>query len=184
MQSRLGWMIAVGLGGLIAVGAAIAAPPLPAALYTGTGTDYMNDATGWTADGGGAISFQTSSDGKAVTDFRGGYSFYCGSGTATVTERRMSISKAGRFSTSFKVKTRGPRGKINGTAYVEISGLFSADRQTADVSYLVDYVFKGRHVKHPYATQHPRRLGCASWVKGTVTASAPSASSSTSPSPA
>lgn len=176
MQTRV-WMIAVGLASLIAVGAAIAAVPTRDAAYTGTGTDYMNNASTWTARGSGAITFKTSSNGEAVTDFNGGYSFYCGSGTATVTETRMSVSKAERFGARFTVKTRGPRGKINGTAYVEIAGAFGARRQTASVSYLVDYVFKGRHVKYPYATNHPRRLGCASWVKGTVTATSPPPSS-------
>jgi hypothetical protein len=177
MQTRLRWMIVFGLGGLITAGNALAAPSKHRAVYSGTGVDYINDTPSWTADGAGAISFRTSPSGKSVTGFRGGYSFYCGSGTATVTEQRMSVSKAGRFGARFTVTTRGPGGKRNGTAYVEISGGFDTHRRSAMVSYLVDYVFKGRHVKHPYDTTRPARLGCASWVKGTVTATPPSAGS-------
>jgi hypothetical protein len=195
MQTRLRWMIVIGLGGLITAGKAIAVAPghSPASAgaggpkhsvaYTGSGTDYMNDATGWTAAGTGAISFRTSPSGKSVLGFRGGYSFYCGSGTATVTEQRMSISQSGRFGTKFTVPNKGPNGKRNGTAYVQISGAFDANRASATVSYLVDYVFKGRHVKHPYATGQPGRLGCASWVKGTVTTTTSSAGSPPTPHP-
>ncbi len=169
MQARLRWMIVIGFGGLITAGGALAVAPKHRAAYSGSGVDYMNSVASWTADGTGAISFRTSPGGKSVTDFRGGYSFYCGSGTATVTEQRMSVSKAGRFGARFTVATKGPSGKRNGTAHVEISGAFDPDRTSATVSYLVDYVFKGRHVKHPYDTSRPGQLGCASWVKGTVT---------------
>jgi hypothetical protein len=178
MQTLLRWMIVMGLGGLITAANALAVASKHGAAYRGTGVDYMNDGSNWTAEGTGAIRFRTSSSGKSVTDFRGGYSFYCGSGTATVTEQRMPISKAGRFGTRFTVVSRGPTGKRNGTAYVEISGAFHKHRRSATVSYLVDYVFKGHHVKHPYDTSRPRRLGCASWVKGTVAATTPSAPSS------
>jgi hypothetical protein len=189
MQTRVRWMIVIGLGGFMTAGNAIAVAPGHSAAsagsgapkqsvaYSGTGTDYMNDATGWTAAAMGAISFRTSPSGKSVLGFRGGYSFYCGSGTATVTERRMSIARSGRFGAKFKVPNKGPNGKRNGTAYVQISGAFDPSRTAAIVSYLVDYVFKGRHVKHPYDTGQPSRLGCASWVKGTATTTTSSASS-------
>ena len=168
MQTRLRRMIVMGLGGLVTAGNAFAVAPAYGAAYSGTGVDYVNDHSGWTADGTGAVSLQTSRSGRSVTDFRGGYSFYCGSGTATVTDHRMPISRRGTFGTRFAVVNRGPRGKRNGMAYVQIRGTFSRDRTSARVSYLVDYVFKGRHVKHPYDTGQPRRLGCASWVRGTV----------------
>jgi hypothetical protein len=37
------------------------------------------------------------------------------------------------------------------------------------VSYLVDTVFKPTPA-HPYSTASPKALGCASWVRGSVTA--------------
>jgi hypothetical protein len=170
MNIGLRWMAVGALAGLITAGGASAASPVGGKLYTGTGKDFMNNAPRWATGGTGEISFKTSKSGAAVTDFRGGYSYYCGSGTATVTETRMLVSSKGRFGARFTVRTRGPNGKVNGRAYVEISGAFKADGAKATVSYLVDYVFKGRHVRHPYATGHPKRLGCASWVRGTANA--------------
>jgi hypothetical protein len=183
MQTLLRWMIVFGLGGLITAANVLAVAPEHGAAYSGTGVDYMNNARSWTAEGTGAVSFRTSPSGKAVTDFRGGYSFYCGPGTATVTEQRMPISKRGRFGIRFTVANKARSGKRNGTVYVEISGAFDTDRASASVSYLVDYVFKGRHVAHPYDTSRPRRLGCASWVKGTVTTTTSSTGSPPQPRP-
>jgi hypothetical protein len=183
MQTRLRWMLVMGLVGLITAGSAYAVAPRQSAAYSGTGVDYTNDHASWTANGTGAISFRTSPNGRAVTNFKGGYSFYCGSGTATVTEHRMSISNGGRFGAKFTVVNRGRNGRRNGTAYVRITGAFDSDRTSASVSYFVDYVFKGRHVKHPYNTNQPSRLGCASWVKGMVTMTTASTGSSPQPHP-
>lgn len=169
MKKALRSMVLVALAGLLTVGGAYAVSPVAGKLYTGTGKDYMNNAPKWGDEGNGKISFKTSASGVAVTSFRGGYSYYCGAGTATVTEKHMPVSSNGTFGARFSVRTKGPKGKINGRAYVSISGAFVAGAK-ANVSYLVDYVFTGRHVKHPYSTKHPKLLGCASWVRGTVKA--------------
>jgi hypothetical protein len=144
--------------------------PKPGARYKGTGKDYMNNAPKWTAEGTGKISFAISTDGTAVIDFKGTYSYYCGAGSDDVTERRISVSKTGSFALEFSQPIKGPNGKVNSTAYVSIAGAFEKGGKDASVSYLVDYVFKGTKVKHPYSTKHPRALGCASWVRGTVKA--------------
>jgi hypothetical protein len=149
---------------------AFAASPKPGASYRGTGKDYLNNAPTWTDESTGRISFVTSADGAAVTHFKGTYYYYCGAGTADVTETRMPVSKSGRFGTKFSQKTKGPTGAVTGTAYVSISGRFEKGGSKASVSYLVDVVFTGGHVSHPYSTRHPKALGCASWVRGTVKA--------------
>jgi hypothetical protein len=169
MKKGLSLMVLVALAGLVTVGGAYAVSPVAGTLYTGTGKDYMNNASKWADEGRGKISFKTSASGAAVTSFRGAYSYYCGAGTATVTEKHVAVTSNGTFATHFSVRTKGPSGKVNGRAYVSISGAFVAGGK-ANVSYLVDYVFNGTHVKHPYSTKHPRQLGCASWVRGTVKA--------------
>ncbi len=170
MQTGLSRAIVLGLTGLLIAGSALAATPRRGAPYAGTGAVFMNHARRWTKDGRGLISFKTSSSGHAVLGFKGGYSFYCGAGTATVTKKRMSIRADGTFAAKFSVRTTGADGKANGRAYVSIAGAFKDGGAKASVSYLVDYVFTGHHVKHPYDISHPRRLGCASFVKGTVKA--------------
>lgn len=170
MQIGLRRTIVLALTAPLIAGSALAAAPRRGALYTGTGAVFMNNARRWTKDARGLISFRTSSSGRAVLGFKGGYSFYCGAGTATVTEKRMSVSPDGTFAAKFSVRTTGTDGKANGRAYVSIAGAFKDAGAKASVSYLVDYVFTGHHVKHPYDRSHPRRLGCASLVKGTVKA--------------
>jgi len=155
---------------LVIASNALGASPKPGARYKGTGKDYMNNAPKWTAEGTGKMSFAISADGAAVTGFKGTYSYYCGAGSDDVTETRMSVSKSGRFAAKFSQPIKGPNGKVNSTAYVSIAGKFEKGGKDASVSYLVDYVFTGARVKHPYSTKHPKALGCASWVRGTVKA--------------
>ena len=155
---------------LVIASNALGASPKPGARYKGTGKDYMNNAPKWTAEGTGKIGFAVSADGAAVVNFKGTYSFYCGAGSNYVTERRMSVSKSGRFAAEFSQPNKGPNGKVNSIAYVSIAGAFENGGKDASVSYLVDYVFTGTKVKHPYSTKHPKALGCASWVRGTVKA--------------
>lgn len=148
--------------GLATAGSAFASGSEPGHSYQGTGKDYMNNAPKWADEGTGKIRLQTSTDGKNVIHFRGTFSYYCGAGTSDVTEKTMAISGSGGFGARFSVKQRGS------TAYVAISGQFKDGGNKASVSYLVDFVFPGSHVHHPYSTDNPRALGCASWVRGTV----------------
>ena len=168
MKTRLRWMIAVVAVGSLTAASALAASPKPGALYEGTGKDFMNNAPKWTNEATGKIRFKTSAKGTAVVGFRGSYSYYCGAGTSAVTEKRMPVSKRGRFGAEFSQPTKGPNGKVNGTAYAAISGTFEKGGKQASVSYLIDYVFTGTKVKHPYSTKSPKALGCATWVRGTV----------------
>jgi len=147
---------------------AFAASPNPGALYKGVGKNFMNNAPKWANEGTAKISFKTSADGSKVINFKGSYAYYCGAGTSTVTEKHIPISKRGTFSLKFSQPIKGPNGKINSTAYAAISGTFGKGGKQANVSYLIDYVFTGKTVKHPYSTSNPRALGCASWVRGTV----------------
>lgn len=163
-------ILAVIVAVLVIASNALGASPKPGARYRGTGKDYMNNAPKWTAEGTGKISFAISTDGAAVIDFKGSYSYYCGAGANDVTERRISVSESGRFALEFSQPIKGPNGKVDSTAYVSIAGTFEKGGEDASVSYLVDYVFTGTKVKHPYSTKHPRALGCASWVRGTVKA--------------
>lgn len=167
MENHRRWLFLAGFIAALSVASALAANPMAGVRYSGTGKDFMNNAPKWTDEGTGKISFKTSGDGSKVTAFSGSYSYYCGAGTSTVTENSMAISN-GKFGVEFSQPNRGPNGKIDGRAYAAISGQFEDGGSTAKVSYLVDYVFTGGKVRHPYSTKSPRKLGCASWVQGTV----------------
>jgi hypothetical protein len=161
----------VGLLALAASSAAAAlgagrAAPAPHARYSGTGGDYYNNgAKDWVRAGTERFSFEISSNGRDVVDFRGPYSYYCGAGTATLTAHG-PIHADGRFAIRFS--KRGPYG----TTYGEASGIFAAGGKQARVSYIVDFVESGAHVSDPYDTKDPHALGCASWVRGTATTGA------------
>ena len=167
MEKRLRWVFVAGFVVALSAASALAANPMDGARYSGTGKDFMNNAPNWADEGTGKLSFKTSRDGSDVIDFSGSYSYYCGAGTSTVTEKRMPISN-GRFGIEFSQPSHGPNGKVDGTAYAAISGAFDDSGGEAKVSYLVDYVFTGGKVEHPYSTKSPGKLGCASWVQGTV----------------
>jgi hypothetical protein len=167
MEKRVRWLFAVGFVAALSAATALAANPKGGASYSGTGKDFMNNAPKWADEGTGKITFQTSKDGSDVLAFSGGFSYYCGAGTSTVTEKKMPVSN-GKFGLEFHQPDRGPNGKIEGTAYASISGTFEDGGSEAQVSYLIDYVFTGAKVKHPYSTKNPKALGCATWVRGTV----------------
>lgn len=154
--------------GMATAVSAFAASPKPDHSYKGTGKDFMNNAPAWADEGTGKISFQTSSSGADVIHFKGTYSYYCGAGTNDVTEKKLAVSRGGRFGTKFSQEFKGTNGKVTSTAYVVVSGRFEDGGDKAAVSYLVDYVFAGSKVSNPYSTSNPRALGCASWVRGTV----------------
>jgi hypothetical protein len=162
-------MLLVSLAGALLAATALAATPKSGASFRGVGRDYMNNRPKWTAEASGRISFKTSGTGSAVLDFKGTYSYYCGGGNANVTETSMPVSKRGTFGARFSQPIKGKNGKVNSTAYVVISGAFHRGGKKASVSYFIDYVFTGSHVKHPYSTKSPKGLGCATWVRGTAT---------------
>ncbi len=168
MKTRLTWVMGMVLVVSVAATSALAATPKPAAVYTGSGKDFMNNAPKWTDEGTGRISFSTSGKDATILHFKGSFSYYCGAGRSTVTEKSMRVTKGGKFGTEFSQPNKEPDGKVNGKAYVAISGTFENGGKQAKVSYLVDFVFSGGRVKDPYSTSNPRALGCASWVRGTV----------------
>lgn len=154
--------------GMAIAASAFATSPKPGHSYHGSGKDFMNNAPTWSDEGTGKIRFETSTDGKDVIHFRGTYSYYCGAGTNYVAEKKMAVSKSGRFGAKFSQQVKGANGKVTSTAYGVVSGRFEDGGNKASVSYLVDYVFPGSNVSDPYSTSNPKALGCASWVRGTV----------------
>jgi hypothetical protein len=154
-----------------AVATLLGTSPVPAAprasvTYRGTGQGMFNNAPNWVkAPGKGkSISFKVSKDGTRVLNFRGRYAYYCGAGASTITAASLKV-RHGRFGGNGK--------KVNqsGTNYFALSGRFSADGRTATVTYLDDFVYKGKSVKNPYSfTYHAPARACESRVTGAVTA--------------
>jgi hypothetical protein len=145
---------------------ALAAAPKPGARFHGQGGDYWNNGPTWHRAATAGFSFRTNSDGTQILGFKGHASYYCGGGAATIADTGINVGGRGRFSDRFSLPNKEPNGKTNGRVYVAISGAFLKGGKRASVSYLVDYVFKGKHVSNPYSTSNPRALGCASWVRG------------------
>lgn len=153
---------------LLALAAGALAAPKHGASYTGRGPDYMNNNTKWTREATGHVSFKASSDGADVLNFKGTYSYYCGAGTSSITDPKIHIAKGGSFS------ARGHHveklhGVVEGTHYLSVSGRFNKSGTTAKVSYLDDFVYAGKHVKHPYSTKMKSATdACESWVRATA----------------
>ena len=142
------------------------AAPRASAIYRGTGQDEFNNASHWVKAPGTAksISFKVSTDGTRVLNFRGRYAYYCGAGASTITATSLKV-RHGRFGGTGKTANQ------NGTNYFALSGRFSADGRTATVTYLDDFVYKGKSVKKPYSfAYHAPAQACESRVTGTVTA--------------
>ena len=150
---------------LALVPVAFASSARRSARYAGTATDYLNNAPNWAPEAQGKITFQTSSNGRSVRKFRGTYACYCNcSAGLYVDATSMHVNGDGSFAYRFSVAEK------YGRDFVAISGQFLARGSRAKVSYLVDFVGTGQHVAHPYSTGDSRALGCASWVRGTVSA--------------
>ena len=144
----------------------VPAAPRASVTFRGTGQDMFNNASHWVKAPGPAksISFKVSNDGTHVLNFRGRYAYYCGAGASTITAASLKI-RQGRFGGNGK--------KVNqsGTNYFALSGRFSADGRTATVTYIDDFVYKGKSVKNPYSfTYHAPTQACESRVTATVTA--------------
>jgi hypothetical protein len=157
---------------IVAIGSALGAStvfaaPRAAATYRGSGLDAFNNGPRWHAAPGAAqkISFRISKDGSRVLSFRGRYLYYCGAGSSTITAASLKIEH-GTFGGT------GKRVNRNGTNYFVLSGHFSADGLQATVTYLDDFVYKGKSVKTPYSfAYHSPGQACESRVTGTATAS-------------
>lgn len=136
------------------------AAPRHGAHYTGRGPDYLNNASKWTKRATASVSFKTSANGADVISFDGGFHYYCGSGTSRITDRKIRIASDGSFS------DRGHHVDKEGTEYLSIWGQFNKSGTRVKVSYLFDFVYAGRHVRHPYSTKmKPRVDACESWVR-------------------
>jgi hypothetical protein len=149
----------------LAVSSGLAAPGT-ATSYHGTGHDFFNNGPRWLAVSGHgyAISFQVSKDGTRVLNFRGKYAYYCGHGTSLITAASLKIRHASFGGT-------GKRSNQSGTNYFALIGHFSHHGRTAQVSYLDDFVFKGKTLMDPYSlAYHAPSLACESRVTGTVSA--------------
>ena len=102
---------------------ALANGPKPGRTYRGTLGDYLNNASRWTREVKGKVSFKTSKDGTRVLDFHGSYFYYCGAGTGAVTANALKIGVSGKFyGTDSKIERS--TGKIVGTNYYMLSGQF------------------------------------------------------------
>ena len=150
--------------GMVTAVSAVAASPESGHSYRGTGRDFMNNAPKWADEGTRKISFQTSSDGMDVIQFRGAFSYYCGAGTSDVTEKKMAISKSSRYQVLPEGQGCERQSRIDRVR--RCLQPFDDGGSQASVSYLVDYVFTGKKVSRPFSTSSPRALGCASWVRG------------------
>jgi hypothetical protein len=142
------------------------AAPRAAATYRGSGQDVFNNGPRWHAAPGAAqkISFRISKDRSRVLSFRGRYLYYCGAGISTITAASLKI-RHGRFGGT------GKRVNPGGTNYFALSGHFSTDGRQATVTYLDDFVYKGKSVKTPYSfVYHSPAQACESRVTGTATA--------------
>jgi len=163
---------------------AAAAKPEAAKPYSGSGVDYVNGASKWSDAGeDGQITFKTSTDRRRILAFHGTYANRCGAGvhgehSSYIKATFIDVSRTGHFAYDFSFPdAHASRGHAR--IYVAISGDFIGDGSIAKLSYLVDTVFNGlsgtgsgggRPVRHPFSTSEPGALGCAAWVKATVTA--------------
>jgi hypothetical protein len=151
--------------GLLATGAvaavAIAAAPAHNKPFSGSAPDLLNKSKQWKKEATATFSFKTSANGGRIVGFKGSYSYSCGA-NATLSAGYVTVASDGRFNYPFTVHFK------NGTFYAEIYGTFLAGGKSAQVNYIVDFVAKGKKVRHPYDTRHPESLGCASWVRGTA----------------
>ena len=139
------------------------AAPKHGAHYTGRGPDYMNNASKWTKAATAHISLKTSGNGADVISFDGTFYYYCGSGKGDITDKTIRIASDGSFS------DRGHHVDKEGAEYVSIWGRFNKSGTSAKVSYRFDFVYAGKHVKHPYSTKmKPRVDACESWVRATA----------------
>ena len=152
---------------LLASGAALGSGGKPGASYSGTGKDYMNNAPSWAAEATGQFSYRVSASGREITNFHGGFSYYCGGGKSFVSAKSIAISPSGSFSYRFSLANI-VNGKSYGRNYVSIVGTFIGKGAAASIAYLFDSVSTNAPVSDPYDTTHPHKLGCASWVKGTA----------------
>ncbi len=155
----------VAIGSILAASSVFAAPRA-AATYRGSGLDNFNNGPHWrAAPGVQTISFRVSKDGSRVLSFRGRYRYYCGGGRSTITAASLKIKHGGFGGT-------GRRVNPSGTNYFALSGHFSADGHQATVTYLDDFVYKGKSVSNPYSfSYHAPAQACESRVTGTATAS-------------
>lgn len=153
------WVVCVAVLWLGFAAGALAAPK-HGAHYTGRGPDYMNNASQWHKAATAHVSFKTSANGTAVISFDGTFHYYCGSGKSQITDNKIRIASNGSFS------DRGHHVDKEGTEYLRISGRFNRSGTSAEVSYLFDFVYTGKHVRHPYSTKmKPRVDACESWVR-------------------
>jgi hypothetical protein len=144
----------------------VLASPRAATTYRGSGQDLFNNGPRWHRSSVAAqqISFKISKDGLRVLNFRGQYRYYCGGGSSTITAGSLKINH-GRFGGT------GKRANRAGTNYFALSGHFSGDGRVAAVTYLDDFVYKGKSVKSPYSfAYHRPAQTCESKVTGTATA--------------
>jgi hypothetical protein len=148
---------------------ALGAAPAASSHFSGTAKEYLNNAPTWTYEGNReSYSFQASANGQQILKFVGAYFYYCGAGTTTVTDKSIAVAADGSFSNQGHWTERA-NGKVTGTTYAKIWGRFTGTGKTANVSYLIDFVYAGHHVNNPYSTTiKNRHNACESWVHGTA----------------
>ena len=159
----------VGVAFVLLTATAVAVAPEAGKTYRGTEGDYLNNAPKWTKEATGKVSFHVSTDGRRLLNFRGTYFYYCGAGTGAVTDKALKIQSNGKFYATGTRVEHTPTGKVTGRNYYLLSGRFVNRGQTAQVSYMDDFVYAGKSVRKPYSTAfHSSASSCESWVHGTV----------------
>ena len=140
--------------------------------FIGSGAEYANNGPRWEHSGSRSrISFHAVSGERRLVSFSGTYSYYCGGGTGTITDKSIRVASNGRFSARGHFPDRTSSGRVTAENYVSLWGRLIDHGNAAVVSFLVDAVYAGKHVANPYSTRLQRPgLACETLVKGRASA--------------
>lgn len=141
--------------------------------FRGLGEEFWNNGPKWehVFVGVGESAFQwrfrfdTARNGSRVLHFRGVYSYYCGSGIRTLSDRAIPISFYGNFRAHGSAREY-VNGRFQGTEYFSVIGAPSGHGDVA-VSYMFEFVYRGKHLSDPYRQVYRRSdVACQSLVLG------------------
>lgn len=112
------------------------------------------------------FTFGTSQDGSHVLHFQGVYSYYCGAGIRTLSDRSIPISMSGDFHAHGSAREY-VNGRLQGTDYFSVIGA-PAGHGDVVVSYMFEFVYRGQHLSRPYQQVYrPSEVACQSLILGT-----------------
>lgn len=140
--------------------------------FVGSGVEYGNNGPRWEKSGSRSrIAFRSGPGEKRLVSFTGTYSFYCGGGPDTITSRSIPVAPSGRFHARGSFVDRLSSGLATAVSYVSIWGRLVDHGNAADVSFLVDSVYTGKHVADPYTPNLKSAVAaCETLVKGRAVA--------------